>query len=141
MWLKDRYSLLKIAFLCGALVDAFALIPMVFPSVATIIWGFSIFNDEYLFAMGYGATFMLGWTILLIWAFIKPADRRFVAPLTMVIILGFLVTEISLLIRGSIVLDVLFPSWLLKTVLFLLFGASYYYTKLDFVQRHKTGVT
>ena len=47
--------LLRIAFLAGAITDAGALLPMVFPQLANLLWGFREVSGSYRFAMGYGA--------------------------------------------------------------------------------------
>ena len=77
--MKNPEKLLKIAFLLGIITDALAVLPMLVPSIAEIFWGFSIFNEEYIFAMLYGAVFMIASTVLLVWAYIKPIERRFIA--------------------------------------------------------------
>jgi hypothetical protein len=56
---------LKLSFLLGMITDVLALLPMLFPPLAKIFWGFSDFNGIYYFAMGFGASLMLAWTILL----------------------------------------------------------------------------
>ena len=35
-----QVRILQIAFLVGAITDAFALVPMLFPSMARLLWGF-----------------------------------------------------------------------------------------------------
>lgn len=56
--------LLRTAFFAGALTDAGALLPMLFPPLAGLVWGFHDVSGSYRFAMGYGASLMLGWTAL-----------------------------------------------------------------------------
>ena len=63
---------LKAAFMVGAVTDALALVPMLYPPMARFFWGFDAFTGIYYFAMGYGATFMLAWTILLPGPFASP---------------------------------------------------------------------
>ena len=58
-------QLLRVAFAVGAITDALALLPMLIPALAKIIWGFADVSGPYRFAMGYGAALMLGWTGLL----------------------------------------------------------------------------
>lgn len=123
--LRDPNKIIKIAFLAGAVTDAAAILPMVFPQIAEIIWGFSAFSKQYFFAMGYGATFMLAWTFLLIWAYFKPKERNFVAPLTMIVIIGFFVTELYLILDGLLDPIKLIPTWILKIALLSLFSIGY----------------
>jgi uncharacterized membrane protein len=65
--------LLKTAFLAGAVTDALALFPMLIPPLAALLWGFDDVSGAYRFAMGYGASLMLGWTVLLLWAYQSPS--------------------------------------------------------------------
>lgn len=115
--------------MAGAITDAAAILPMIFPQIAEIIWGLNGFTKEYFFAMGYGATFMLAWTILLIWAYFKPKERNFIAPLTMLVIIGFFITEIYFIFDGLLDPLKLIPTWILKIVLLCLFSVGYYQTK------------
>lgn len=64
----QEQRLLRIAFLAGAITDAGALLPMLFPQLANLLWGFRDVSGNYRFAMGYSASLMLGWTVLLFWA-------------------------------------------------------------------------
>jgi hypothetical protein len=52
--------LLRIAFLAGAITDAGAHLPMLWPPLAGLLWGFRDVSGSYRFAMGYGASLMLG---------------------------------------------------------------------------------
>jgi hypothetical protein len=91
----QQARMLRRAFLVGAITDALALIPMLFPSMASLLWGFHDLSGSYRFAMGYGATLMLAWTLLLVWAYQRPVERRFVAALTVLVIYGLVATEVS----------------------------------------------
>lgn len=117
--------LLRIAFLLGAITDAAALLPMMFPSLADLLWGFRDESGTYRFAMGYGASLMLGWTALLLWAWRRPVERRFVAPLTILVILGFVVTEVIAVGAGLLPLWRMIPSWALQAALAGLFLTGY----------------
>lgn len=117
--------LLRIAFLLGAITDAAALLPMTFPSLADLLWGFRDESGTYRFAMGYGASLMLGWTALLLWAWRRPVERRFVAPLTILVILGFVVTEVIAVGAGLLPLWRMIPSWALQAALAGLFLTGY----------------
>ena len=84
--MPSEERLLKTAFLAGAVTDALALFPMLIPPLATLLWGFDQPTGAYRFAMGYGASLMLGWTALLVWAYQCPLERRVVAALTVLVI-------------------------------------------------------
>ena len=77
------------------MTDALAVVPMLFPPVAEVAWGFQHASEAYFFAMGYAASLMAGWTLLLIWAYARPIERRFVAILTLTAIAGLAATEVA----------------------------------------------
>ena len=123
--MKDRQSqILRIAFAAGAITDALALLPMLFPALAKIMWGFTDMSDPYRFAMGYAAALMLGWTGLLVWAYQRPIERQAVAVLTILVIGGLVMTEIVSVLNGSVALWQMAPTWVLQAILLALFGTS-----------------
>jgi len=129
--MNDRQtSLLRVAFLAGAITDAGALLPMLSPSLASLLWGFHDASGSYRFAMGYGASLMLGWTVLLLWAFRRPIERRFVAPLTIIVIYGLVLTEIIAVHSGAIEVWRMVPTWCLQASLLGLFATAYHYPSL-----------
>jgi len=125
--MEDKKAIfwLKLAFLAGMITDALALIPMIFPPMAKIFWGFDTFTGIYYFAMGYGASLMLAWTILLCWAYRKPLERRFIALLTGLIIICFVVTEIVAVSNDYIQMSKIVPSFVLQAILLFLFIYSF----------------
>jgi hypothetical protein len=123
--MQDQARVLRVAFLGGAVTDAFALVPMLFPSVARLLWGFEHPSGSYVFAMGYGASLMLGWTLLLLWAYQRPLERRVVALLTLVVVAGLVTTEIVVVARGDLSALRMIPTWLIQSALVGLFGKAY----------------
>jgi len=126
--MNNQIKWLKIAFFAGIITDALALIPMLYPPMAKLMWGFDKLSDNYFFAMGYGASLMTGWTLVLIWAYKKPLERRSIAVLTIIVILGLIVTEIFAAANGNIKINKMIPTWILQIVLLELFGFSYVIT-------------
>jgi hypothetical protein len=122
---KKAIIWLKVGFIAGAVVDALALLPMLIPRAAKIFWGFSAFTGMYYFAQGMGASLMLGWTLLLLWAYRKPLERRFVALLTDIVVIGIVMTEIFGIIRGYIDVAELIPSLVMQPLLLILFGYGF----------------
>lgn len=122
--------LLRVAFLAGAVTDAAALGPMLFPSVAGLVWGFHDVSGRYRFAMGYGAALMLGWTALLIWAYRRPMERRAVAALTVLVLYGLVLTEILAVLSGALEASRMVPTWCLQAALLTLFATAYHYPYL-----------
>ena len=121
---KKAIFWLKLSFLVGMITDALALIPMLLPPLAKIFWGFKDFTGIYYFAMGYGASLMLAWTILLYWAYRKTVERRYVALFTSLILICFVVTEIVAISNGYIQLNKVVPSFVLQAILLIIFNYS-----------------
>jgi hypothetical protein len=127
---KRQVKLLRAAFLVGAITDALAILPMLFPSLAKLLWGFEDGSGTYRFAMGYGASLMLGWTALLVWAYQKPLERKGVAALTVLVIYGLVITEIAAVLSGHIAMRRVLPTWLLQAMLLGLFTGGFHYSGL-----------
>jgi len=119
--------LLRKAFLAGAITDALALGPLLVPDLARILWGFEDVSGPYRFAMGYAASLMLAWTMLLVWAYRDPVPRRFVAALTVLVIYGLIATEIVAVHAGHLAAWRMIPTWVLQAGLLILFAGGYHY--------------
>ena len=118
---------LRIAFLAGAVTDAAALLPMLFPQLANVLWGLRDASGNYRFAMGYDASLMLGWTVLLLWAYKRPIERRFVAALTMIVISALVLTEVVAVHSNVLDAKRMIPTWCLQALLLVLFARAYYF--------------
>jgi hypothetical protein len=119
--------LLRTAFLAGAVTDAGALVPMLFPWFGELLWGFRDVSGSYRFAMGYAAALMLGWTALLLWAYRRPLERRFVAALTVLVIYGLVIAEVVAVLTGALEPWRMAPTWCLQAGLLALFATAYHY--------------
>jgi hypothetical protein len=129
--MQDRETkLLRWAFMAGAVTDALALVPMLIPEMARILWGFDDPTGSYRFAMGYGASLMLGWTVLLLWAYQRPRERRFVSAMTVIVIYGLVLTEVLAVRSGAIELARMVPTFILQAGLLALFASAYHYPQL-----------
>jgi len=82
--MKNNSTLLRVCFLIGAVTDGLAILPMLLPSVGTLLFGgdFERLGVEYRYAMGIGASLMAGWTVLLVWGSLKPIERRDILIIT-----------------------------------------------------------
>jgi len=116
---------LQRAFFAGAVTDAAAMVPLLHPTMARVLWGIDEADPPFVFAQRSGASLMAGWTGLLIWAYREPLERRFVALLTVQVILGMVASELSMVVRGDLKLSKLVPTFLLQTVLLALFCYAY----------------
>jgi hypothetical protein len=128
--LDRQAQLLRRAFLLGAITDGLALVPMLVPGMAGVLWGFTDTSGPYWFAMGYGASLMLGWTALLVWAYQSPIERRFVAALTVLVIYGLIATEIAAVLAGHLEAWRMIPTWFIQGVLLFLFVSAYHHRSL-----------
>ena len=128
--MPDQERLLRTAFIAGAITDALAVIPMLVPAMARLLWGFDDPSGGYRFAMGYGASLMLGWTALLVWASRRPMERRFVAALTVFVIYGLVLTEVVAVLSGHVAAWRMVPTWCLQAVLLGLFAGAYHAPRL-----------
>ena len=126
-----QVRLLRTAFLAGAVTDALALVPLLVPAVARLLWGFDDQTGAYRFAMGYAASLMLGWTALLLWAYRRPLERAVVAALTVVVIYGLVATEVAAVLSGHMALWRMIPTWCLQAVLLSLFAGAYHYPSIS----------
>jgi hypothetical protein len=127
---RSEERLLRTAFLAGAVTDAAALVPMLWPPMAELLWGFHDVSGAYRFAMGYGASLMLGWTALLLWAARRPLERRFVAALTVLVIYGLALTELAAVRAGALEWWRMVPTWCLQLVLLCWFAGAFHYRTL-----------
>ena len=132
-------QILRAAFLAGAITDAFALAPMLFPPLARLLWGFEDLSGPYRFAMGYGASLMAGWTALLVWAYQRPLERSFVAALTVFVIYGLAATEVVAVLAGHVAASRMIPTWFVQAGLLALFAGGYHYPWLHRRAARHTG--
>jgi hypothetical protein len=119
---------LRAACWIGALTDAGAAIQMLFPQVFAFAYRPNAFHPgpEYAFAMGMGASLMIGWTALLLWAARRPIERSGVLLLTVVpVIVGLVLNEIAAIARGFVPIAPLVPVFVLQLALSALFLTSY----------------
>jgi peptidoglycan/LPS O-acetylase OafA/YrhL len=68
---------------------------------------------------------MFGWTALLLWAYRRPVERRFVAALTAIVVVGLIVAEIAAVYAGALEARRLVPTWCLQAALLVLFVGAY----------------
>ncbi len=121
--------LLRISFIVGAVTDGLAVIPMVFPSIGSALFGGNSSrsnNAEYRFAMGIGASLMAGWTLLLIWGSLDPIGRRDILILTLIpVIIGIVVSTVIAVRKHVFVLNKVIPLWIHLGLVNILYVVSY----------------
>jgi hypothetical protein len=109
---------LRVSYWAGALTDAIAALRMMFPQLASGV--------EYRYAMGLGASLVLGWAFLLIWADRKPAERKGVLLLTVFpVITGIIFAELYAYFTGFMELESVLPTVVYLLALSALMAVSY----------------
>ena len=116
--MRNKIIWLRISYWVGAIADGIATLRMLFPKIA--------YGAEYRYALGLGASLMLGWTFLLVWADRKPLERKGVLLLTVFpVITGILLAEIYSVTKGLITFEKMLPTGIFLLVLIALFLFSY----------------
>jgi hypothetical protein len=119
---NKKILLLRISYWVGAIADGFASYRMLFPKYS--------YDVEYRYALGLGASLMLGWTFLLIWADRNPVERKGILLLTVFpVVTGLLAAEIYAVQSGILSFEKMMPTGLFLVGLTALFCFSYYYAK------------
>lgn len=121
VWLRRSYW-------AGAALDAGAAATMLSPRLFAATNRLPDFQPgpDYRFAMGMGASLMIGWTALLLWADRKPVERRGVLLITVLpVVAGLVVNEIVAVRAGFLPLAATIPVWGLQAAITILFVFSY----------------
>lgn len=89
---------LRLFFYYGGVLDGIMGFLMIYSlfAIPPAIIPFSEVTNEFRFAMGWAAVFMIAWTILLFWASLKSVERKGILPLTLyVVVVGLAVISVS----------------------------------------------
>ena len=122
--MANNFTVLRVACLAGALTDALAIVPMLSPSVAALLWGIEEASPAFRFAAASAAALMLGWTILLLWAYRRPAERRAIAIFTIIVVAGLAVAEVFAVQSSVVSAARMAPTWFLQAGLCVLFAVG-----------------
>ena len=128
--MKRKTTFLKISYLTGAVLDGFTVVPMVFPKIGAKLFGLANFNPDpyYRYAMFLAASLMLGWTILLLWAYFKPFERRGVLIITVIpVICGIIASNVYAVVSKAVELRAMLPVFIAPTLAGILFLFSCFY--------------
>ena len=130
--MRKKIFLLRVCYWIGAIADALSAIVMLLPTLGGSMYGISDFSPgyEYRYAMGVGASLMIGWTFLLIWADRRPVERRGVLLLTVFpVLFGLILSGIYAVATGLIPADKMVPTWIFQGLITGLYLFSYLYTR------------
>lgn len=125
----NKIVLLKISLWAGAVFDGLMLFPMLSPKIGGMIFGIPNFNPgmDYKYAMLIGASLMIGWTFLLIWAAMKPIKRRAIFILTVFpVLIGLIISGIYAVDSTLVPLEKMIPTWIVQSVLVALYIYCYF---------------
>jgi hypothetical protein len=113
----------------GAAFDAAMVVPMLSPPIAARMFAIEGLHPgvEYRFAMFIGASLMLGWTGLLIWAGMRPLERRGVLLLTVVPVLPGLAAAGGYAVSAGLIAPArMAPTWIIQAALAAAFAWAYF---------------
>jgi len=120
--------LLRVSYWTGAVADGFFTIALAYPKLWGLTLGIVPFNPDlqHRMDMGVGASLMLSWTVLLLWADRRPMERKGVLLLTVFPALtGLAITGIVAVISGANSLSNMMHVFILQGALAMFFLASY----------------
>jgi hypothetical protein len=122
---------LRVSYWVGAVVDFAAGLMMLVPSLFKLMNQPVDFHptNDFRYAMGMGAPLMFGWTILLLWADRKPLERKDILPITLVVVVGEIVTQVWGIGVGFVLFGELVPSFVMQAIILSLFAFSYFNAK------------
>jgi len=126
--MKSKVIFLRISYWFGAILDGIMVVPMLFPRIGGEMFGIANFNpgNDYKYSMMIGASLMLGWTILLIWADRKPVERKGIILITIIpVVIGIILAGIFAVCVELIQWENMLPTWILQLILLILFLYSY----------------
>jgi hypothetical protein len=119
---------LRACYWTGALLDLGAAVQMLWPALFGRMYRLPGFQPgaPWRYAMGMGASLMLGWTVLLLWADRAPFARKGVIALTILpVVLGLALNEVLALRDGFLGAAALAPVLAAQLVLSAAFGWIY----------------
>jgi hypothetical protein len=119
---------LRISYLVGAAADAFFAVAMVHPPLLQAVLRLPRLEVtvQTRSVLGMGAPLMIGWAVLLLWANLKPVERKGVLLITVFPVLaGLAVTALYGLVSGYLPFFSAAGIWLFDSALASLFLFSY----------------
>jgi hypothetical protein len=134
MRFEQKVTWLRVSLWAGAIFDALVLVPMLSPRAASALFGISDQDATpgFRYAMFLGASLMAGWTCLLAWAARAPLERRGVALMTVVPVLGGIgLSGFYAVVSGFIPVKEMLPTFCVQIGLAVTLLGSYLATKRD----------
>ena len=121
---------LRISYWAGAFLDGVSFIQMAFPRFSAKMMGAAVeVGVDFVFAMHLGASLMLAWTVLLIWADRKPLERADILLITLIIVGINIPVMINAVVDGLLPLSTIGPQIILCSLFFVLYAFMYWKAK------------
>jgi hypothetical protein len=119
---------LSMSYWIGAVVDFVAGLMMLIPSLFEFMNQPADFHPalDFRYAMGMGAPLMFGWTVLLLWADRKPLERKDILPITLVVVVGEITTQVWGISIGFVPTGALIPTFIMQAIILSIFSFSYF---------------
>ena len=130
--MNKAIKMLRISYWVGAILDGLMVIPLVLPALGRAIFRLPDLNitPEFNYISYIGASLMLGWTILLIWADRKPLERKGVLLITVFpVVVGLVFSGIYLVFSGVVSLYSIIPILIIQACITALFLFSYFFAR------------
>lgn len=121
--------LLRICYWWGIVADAVMAVLMLSPELFVRVMRVDLAPDAgFAYGLRLGAPLMIGWTILLFWADRAPVARRDILPLTLPVVAGYILIEVSSVATGRAPLAAAVPLLVMQIGLISLFAYTYVLT-------------
>ena len=130
---KDNVSVLKTAFLIGAVADGviaieWFLISLGFLSLPVHPSFFVGSGQDFQYVLSIGGLFMMGWAFLLYWGSVQPIERRGVLLITAVMLFVAILSDYIIFARLFSTQQIVLGTSV-KFSLVILFAGSYWHSK------------
>ena len=116
--MNARIRWLKVSFIAGAVADALVGILILIPS--------RMGETGFTYPMGLAASLMFGWTLVLLWGYRRPVERKGLLLIVIFLVIpGLMASGAYQVARGAFPIVRVLPTMILGAGLIVLFGFSY----------------
>jgi len=126
--MNNPVILLKISYIIGAILDLLVAIQMLFPDILALSIGLGVFvpGTDYLYASYMSGVMMIGWTVLLLWSYMKPVERKDILLITAFpVVAGLIFGNLLSAAAGFLPVMTAVVLLIIQTFLLFLFSLSY----------------
>lgn len=137
----QKLNFIRFVFLLGTILDGLFALDMtiiaIFGKSTPIITEIfteplfvSLGGQTYQYSMGIAAAMMWGWTVLLLWGYFKPIERKDILFITAFpVVFGLLLTNILAIITGSVAFIDFILKIVSQTILIILLITSWLFSR------------